>query len=431
MSFILEFLKKIKGFNRYGVILILLAGFFWLSFYAWKFKVPFIFWEETGFIISYLVAEVMVISFYLPIIVFYSFLTYIETLMSGNRQKETKETTEFVNIKKNRLLRVLNTPVLIYAFLAIALLSILTNHSLLFTLFAGLSLSTLLIYYVFQYLIDNDNTSVAKKDLKILIAFYILLSLSLVFNYIVINQAISEFFQKFPPKFNKSFIKEPFLQGFSLIIVMLVLVLLINPIGTVKGMMNIKKLKLSELANINVLILLVVTGFFIYIFFSILFPLLLPVPLRISGLGYECAKIYSLDTPPRDVLILLNSENQVFFKDGNKTVEVPISRIKRIIYYLDKAPEECAKSQTSSQTSHQQKANSQSSGSQKTSKGGHQSQIQAERGQKGLQGKQERGDQRSLSSHRRKTSESAGSGEKRRQSKTYTRRQPDTAGQRE
>ncbi len=79
----------------------------------------------------------------------------------------------------------------------------------------------------------------------------------------------------------------------------------------------------------------------------------------------------------------------------------------------------------------QRKASSQSSGSQKISKGGRRSQIQAERGQKDLQGKQERGDQNSLSSRRRKTSESAGSGEKRRQSRTYTRHQSDTAGQRE
>ncbi len=266
MSFILEFLKKIKGFNRYGVILILLAGFCWLLFYAWKFKVPFIFWEETGFIITYLVAEVIIISFYLPIIVFYSFLTYMETLMTGNRKNET---TEFINIKENRLLKVLSTPVLIYIFLAIAVLFILTNHSLLFTLFFGLSLSTLLIYYVLQYLIDNNNANVAKKDLEILIAFYILLLLSLVLGYMVIDQAISEFLQKIPPKFNKSSIKEPFLQGFSLIIAMLVLVLLINPISTVKGMMNMKNLKLSELVNIYVLSLLVVIGFFMYIFYTL------------------------------------------------------------------------------------------------------------------------------------------------------------------
>ena len=133
----------------------------------------------------------------------------------------------------------------------------------------------------------------------------------------------------------------------------------------------------------------------------------------------------------KNVTILWRLGNRLIYKLSNGTlkevsedkVEVTFKNnplLPDLLYFL-----------SLSQSSRQQKANSQSSGSQKTSKGGRRSQIQAERGQKGLQGKQEKGDQRSLSSRRRKTSESAGSGEKRRQSKTYTRRQPDTVGQRE
>jgi len=175
---------------------------------------------------------------------------------------------------------------------------------------------------------------------------------------------------------------------------------------------------------------------------------IIPFPFYLSKSGFVKAKFFEKGrSQPTEIFLLWRTSNWIVYKViTKKKVKKKGKEIEKEILsedvfmkalsnddYIEFIPAPLSKLYElfSSSNSSQQKANSQSSGSQKTSKGGHQSQIQAERGQKGLQGKRETRDQHSLSSHRRKTSESAGSGEKRRQSKTYTRRQPDTVGQRE
>jgi len=211
------------------------------------------------------------------------------------------------------------------------------------------------------------------------------------------------------------------------------------------------KVTLLSLAYFSILVIFIIFGGKEFI----------SLPLQTIGLGHRYGDIYLNDGKVLWQKLIIWNLSDIFVEDDyeyvavpfneqkakgvgfyriirkkiNVVTRIPSSSIRRLVLYplnfKPNYPHPIVYPLPAFPLPPQQKANSQSSESQKTSKGGRRSQIQAERGQKGLQGKRETRDQRSLSSHRRKTSESAGSGEKRRQSKTYTRRQPDTAGQQE
>ena len=178
---------------------------------------------------------------------------------------------------------------------------------------------------------------------------------------------------------------------------------------------------------------------FIFVFFltSLLltFTNVVAFPFYLSGLGFREALLFKNEEEKSEKIFLLwrlsnwiayQKLSEVKEKKGIYIREIPSTAYVKIIPtpFLELPP------QPSSSSSSQQRANSQPSKSQRTSGSGHQNQIPAQKRLKGPQGRWEKQLHRNLSSHRKKTSEQAES-EKKRQSKTYTGRQPDTAGQRE
>jgi hypothetical protein len=366
---------KIKMDEKILFALVLLS-LVWIALYSLKFGAPPIFWEESPFATLFLVPYIV---FYLFIGLSPAFLSIIlvslikdsiqklgyQTDMSGEQLKSIRESFVF------KLL----TDEYIFAFCVIALIMLfpiayIYNAKLFYSyvVLIPFFISHRFAGYI-KKLLTKNKIKLMSSDLKSLSQALVIFLISWIFVFVLILQVASK-------------------EGAIITIIFYAVYI---------GMLTIS---VGETLSIRVpkkiLPLWLFFFFFslpvLFIFYFSMGKEILPIPIRTSGFGYICAEIYLKSRGDKFIqrLLLWNSKSGVIYKEGNKTMEIPMSEIDHIILHFELDPQNCRSVEPSSQSFPQRKANTQSLELRQTSKSGQQNQTPAQKHLKGPQGKQEK-----------------------------------------